>query len=137
MKTYSMVSADFGFLILGIIMVILVCVLPLVHQESLMFMESTKTKNQSDMSAPDAKETVLVELRYDADGNVEYLVTPQGISQAISYSDKGRVIAFLRESHPQDVRMRVDRRVPHGYAQDIQLAVQHIGGRLWQVSDRL
>lgn len=136
MKTYSMVSADFGFLILGIIMIILVCVLPLVHQESLMFMESTKTKNQSDMSAPEAKETVLIELRYGAGGKVEYFVTPQGKSRAISYAGAGPVIAFLKASHPQDVRLRVDRRVPHGYTQDIQLAVQHIGGRVWQVSDK-
>ena len=136
MKTYSMVSADFGFLILGIIMVILVCVLPLVHQESLMFMESTKTKNQSDMSAPEAKETVLIELRYGARGTVEYFVTPQGKSNAISYTGVEGVISFLKESRPQDIRLRVDRRVPHGYAQDVQLAVQHIGGRVWQVSDK-
>ena len=101
-----------------------------------MFMESTKTKNQSDISAPEAKETALIELRYGAGGKVEYFVTPQGKSRAISYTGVGRVIAFLKTSHPQDVRLRVDRRVPHGYAQDIQLAVQHIGGRVWQVSDK-
>ena len=136
MKTYSMASADFGFVMLGIVMIILVCVLPLVHQESLMYLESAKTRNQSDPTAPEARETMLVELRFSANGNVVYSVTSKEGGRMVRHA-KEQVIGLIRKYRPQDVRLRVDRRIPYGLAQEIQLAVQHIGGRIWLVSERI
>ncbi|MCG8054869.1 MAG: hypothetical protein JAY94_04220 [Candidatus Thiodiazotropha endolucinida] len=134
MKTYATVSADFGFLILGIIMTILVCVLPLVHQESLMYIEGTKTNNKSDTSAPAAHEALLLEITYQNGGNIRYFATPPNEKKR-QYSDKEQAIAFLKQSKPQDVRLRVDRRVPNGDVQDFALWVQGKGGRIWQVSE--
>ncbi|MCG8050175.1 MAG: hypothetical protein JAZ15_03155 [Candidatus Thiodiazotropha endolucinida] len=133
MKTYATVSADFGFLILGIIMTILVCVLPLVHQESLMYIESTKTNNKSDTSAPAAHETLLLEITYQDGGAIHYFATPPNEKKR-QYSDKDLAIAYLKQTKPQDVRLRADRRIPHGDVQDLALLVQSNGGRIWQVS---
>ncbi|MEW8438238.1 MAG: hypothetical protein AB2689_08775 [Candidatus Thiodiazotropha taylori] len=133
MKTYATVSADFGFLILGIIMTILVCVLPLVHQESLMYIESTKTTNKSDTSAPAAHEALLLEITYQNGGTIHYYATPPNEKKR-QYSNKDLAISYLKQSKPQDVRIRVDRRVPHGDVQDLALLVQASGGRVWQVS---
>ena len=134
MKTYSMVTADFGFLILGIVMTILVCVMPLVHQESLMFMENTKTSNKSDMLAPDAKESLLLEVTYSDANGVKFYITEadQKISEPLA---KDQAITILKQNKPEDIRLRVDRRVPNGEIQDIALAVQGMGARLWQVSE--
>lgn len=134
MKTYATVSADFGFLILGIIMTILVCVLPLVHQESLMYIESTKTNNKSDSSAPAAQETLLLEITYEDGGTIHYYSTPPNEKKR-QYSNKDLAIAYLKQSKPQDVRLRADRRVPNGDVQDLALMVQGVGGRIWQVSE--
>ncbi|MEW8051340.1 MAG: hypothetical protein AB2809_13290 [Candidatus Thiodiazotropha sp.] len=134
MKTYATVSADFGSLILGIVMTILFCIIPLVHQESLMYIESTKTNNKSDTSAPAAHETLLLEITYQDGGTIHYFATPPSEKKR-QYSDKDLAIAYLKQSKPQDVRLRADRRVPHGDVQDISLMVQDSGGRIWQVSE--
>lgn len=135
MKTYAMVSADLGFLFLGIIMVILVCVLPMVQQESLSFIEVTKAKKQSDITAPDVRETMLVELVYQANGKADFYVTePKGKKNHFTSTKK--VVDFMLKKMPQDVRMRVDRRVPHGVSLDIALPAQEKGIRVWEVSER-
>ncbi len=130
MKTFGMVSADLGFVFVGILALALVCITPLVYQYSLVQMQQSQSKQQSDPTAPDVAESVLVEIGKAAAGTVPIHVTsPGGEKQTFQSSDK--VIELLKRLRPQQVRLRRDREALVGSEDDIMLGLQELKVTWW------
>jgi len=134
MKAYAMIAADLFAVLAVTFMVSLGVLAPLVQNEVLTFMESTKTKKSSDSLAPDSTETGLLEIFFIADQQVRYQLKLPG-KTSVNINDYQKMLHRLEIEQPQALRLRVDRRVESGVFQDLILDANQLDIQIWQVSD--
>lgn len=135
MKAYALIAADLFAVLAVTFMVALGVLAPLVHTEVLTYIEETRTDKQSDAGAPRPNETVLLEVLYTERSGPSFILTATDKKKRkfTRYQD---LIAAIDIERPQDIRMRMDRRVPSGIFQDIYLDTTKKGIRLWQVNEQ-
>lgn len=134
MKTFSIVIADLFIALAVTFMVAIGALIPVVQKEVLTYLDQTKTDKASDPGAPKASESAMLEVLYGKSGRVHYgLSTPEGGRR--SFKRYLNVVKVLREERPQDLRLRLDRRVPAGIYEDIVLEMSKLNIRLWLSND--
>lgn len=134
MKTYALIAADLFAVLAVTFMVTLGVLAPLVNTEVLSYIEQNRTDKKSDAAAPEAQDTALLEVLYGGEGAVRYTLSSESnVKQAYTrYQD---LVAALQRQRPQDIRIRVDRRVASGVYQDILLDTGKLGIRVWQANE--
>ncbi len=135
MKAYALIAADLFAVLAVTFMVALGVLAPLVHTEVLSYIEQTKTDKQSDAAAPSANETVLLEVLYTKKKDPRFTLSTKDKEKRsfIRYQD---LVAAIENDRPQDIRIRIDRRVSSGVYQDILLDTGKLGIRVWQANEQ-
>ena len=134
MKAYALIAADLFAVVAVTFMVALGVLAPLVNSEVLSYIEQTQTDKQSDAAAPDARETVLLEALYVGDGGTRFVLTSKD-RQGSTFRGYQDLVDALQQERPQDIRIRIDRRVPSGVYQDILLDAGKLNIRVWQANE--
>jgi len=134
MKAYSMIAADLFAVLAVTFMVSLGVLAPLVQNEVLTFMETTKTDKKTDDLAPDQSETALLKVVYQTDHKTVYQLEIPG-KAVQKFNDYQQMLIKIKQEQPGDLRLRVDRRVDSGVFQDVILDSMKLDIRVWQVSD--
>lgn len=134
MKAYAMVSADLFACLAVVFLVSFGIVAPLTKQEVLTSVEVSKTDKISDSTAPDARSLGVLEVGEGDSGTVFALSLPG--SDPVQYNNYETVIEALEMHRPQELRLRVDRRVSSGIYQDLILDAQKLNIRTWQENER-
>ncbi len=134
MKTYALVAADLFACLAIVFLVALGTLATLVNQEVLTYIETTKTDQQNDPSAPDPRETALLEMLHTKDGEARYQLAFPGKEKRLLNGYEA-MVSVLRQERPQDMRIRVDRRVNSGLYQDVILDAKKLNIRPWQDND--
>lgn len=137
MKSYALIAADLFAVIAVTFMVTLGVLAPLVNTEVLSYIEQTRTDKKTDASAPEAAETGLLEVVYINSGGAEYVLTPWNASNGMRFSRYEALLLELKQQRPQDLRIRIDRRVSSGIYQDILLDAGKLDIRVWQANEAL
>jgi hypothetical protein len=131
----ALVSADLFANLAVVFMVCLGTLAPMVNQEVLTYIDSKATDKPSDPAAPDAHSTALLEVAV-AGGGSPYFVLHEPRGETLRFANYARLLQVLRAKPPEDLRVRVDRRVPSGVYQDLLLDANKLGARVWQANDR-
>lgn len=134
MKAYALIAADLFAVVAVTFMVALGVLAPLVNSEVLSYIEQTQTDKKSDVAAPDAKETVLLEALYVGNGGTRFVLTSKD-KQGNTFRRYQNLVVALQKERPQDIRIRIDRRVPSGVYQDILLDAGKLNIRVWQANE--
>ena len=134
LNAIGIVSADLFAILAVTFMVCLGTLAPLVHTEVLTYIDSKKTDKQSDPAAPDSHYTALVEILYVNNGKTQYVLHQPG-SHALRFASYTFLLENLVTKTPEDLRVRVDRRVPSGIYQDLLLDANRLGIRVWQTNE--
>lgn len=129
----AIVSADLFANLAVVFMVCLGTLAPLVHTEVLTYIDAKATDKSSDPAAPDGRNTALAEIAYGAAGEPFFVVHPPE-TEVQRFDDYAGLVDWLRQERPEDLRVRVDRRVPSGVYQDLLLDAGKLGIRVWQAN---
>lgn len=134
MKTYALIAADLFAVLAVTFMATLGVLAPLVHTEVLSYIEQNRTDKKSDAAAPEAQDTVLLEVLYGEEGAIRYTLSSESNLKQ-DYTRYQNLVAAIERQRPQDIRIRVDRRVESGIYQDILLDTGKLGIRVWQANE--
>ena len=127
-------AADLYAVLTVTFMICLGTLAPLVHTEVLTFMESKKTDKLNDPAARDLRHSALAEVIYVGDEDMLY-VLHQPNTQTRQFARYAILLEALAAKTPDDLRVRVDRRVPSGIYQDLLLDANKLGIRVWQTNE--
>jgi len=133
MKAYALIAADLFAVLSVTFMVALGVIAPLVQNEVLTFIESTKTDKETDVTAPDSKLTGLLQIR-NVKSKPEYHLQLNN-QDSKKYTNYKGLINALKAVTPNDLRIRIDRRVESGIYQDLLIDTSQLNIQLWQAND--
>ena len=132
MKSYYIHLADLGLLLATTYIVGLGVIAPLVREEVLTFIEQRKSDSSENTSSPDGAAMALLEVTYGEGGRMGFVYSLKGKKQSLGQYE--HALSVLTATRPQDIRLRVDRRVPSGTLQDLIQDCARLNIRVWQVS---
>ncbi len=134
MNSNYLIAADLFAVLAVTFMVSLGVLAPLVNNEVLTFIEQNATDTKTDTTAPPSHETALLEVTHADSGVTGYILSAPGEAPQ-RFGDYAAMLKALKAEHPQDIRLRIDRRVPSGVYQDLLLDTAKAGIRAWQQNE--
>ena len=127
--------ADLFGALMAVFMFVSVALGLIVSPDVLTYLERTKTEKMQDSSAPTITERVDLTVTWPIEGVPQYqLRMPSGEMKKTNQYEQ--VMAWIRIERPQDLSIRIDRRIEVGIYSDLLLDAGELGIKVWQNDQR-